>query len=241
MKLIDAHAHLTHDAKGIDEIVESGVFEQIWLMDLYSVGKLGDVRFAEQKELLDTVRRYDGFFLAFGFLDLDRDTPDQIDRLRDLGFAGLKPYQLHPYNHESYYPLYERAQSLGMPVLFHTGLIAKGTPYDPKHPHAFGPENMRPIHLAGIAEAFPDLWIIGGHQGYPYLEEMQHNLYYYKNILGVSGYLRSSNSLKEIWTGGRTTQRSVFFNEKLISQPTSSRSQVPMNARSDWRISGNVF
>ena len=195
MKFIDAHAHLTHNATGIDRIVESGVFEQVWLMDLSGVGSLGDVCFAEQKELLETVRRYDGFFLAFGFIDLDRDTPDQINRLRDLGFVGLKPYkQLQPYNHEKYYPLYERAQELGMPVLFHTGLIAKGSPYDPAHPHAFGPENMRPIHLAGIAEAFPELQIIGGHQGYPFLEEVQHNLYYYKNIRGdVSGYLRSGD------------------------------------------------
>ena len=81
MKFIDAHAHLTHDPKGIDRIAESGVFEQIWLMDLSGVGRLGDVCFATRQELLETVRRYNGFFLAFGFLDLDRDTPEQIDRL----------------------------------------------------------------------------------------------------------------------------------------------------------------
>ena len=48
MKFIDAHAHLCHDAKGIDAIVESGVFEQIWLMDLSGVGALGNIRFATQ-------------------------------------------------------------------------------------------------------------------------------------------------------------------------------------------------
>ena len=43
--------------------------------------------------MLDTVNRYNGFFLAFGFLDLDHAAPDDIDRLRDLGFVGLKPYK----------------------------------------------------------------------------------------------------------------------------------------------------
>ena len=217
MKFIDAHAHLTHKAKGIDRIVDSGVFEQIWLMDLSGIGRLGDVLFATREELLETVRCYDGFFLAFGFLDLDHDTPETIDRLRDSGFVGLKPYkQLHPYNHEAYYPLYKRAQTLGMPILFHTGLIAHGTPYDPARPHAFGPENMRPIHLAGIAEAFPELRIIAGHQGYPFLEEMQHNLYYYRNIrCDVSGYLRSVDALREILDRRAHDGTARFFNEKM--------------------------
>ena len=115
MKFIDAHAHLCHDAKGIDAIVESGVFEQIWLMDLSGVGALGNIRFATQQEVLDTVKRYNGFFLAFGFLDLDHAVPDDIDRLRDLGFVGLKPYkQFKPYSDPAYYPLYERAQKLDM-------------------------------------------------------------------------------------------------------------------------------
>ena len=217
MKLIDAHAHLAHQAQGIDRIVESGVFEQIWLMDLSGVGSLDNIRLADRQELLDTVKRYDGFFLAFGFLDLDHDKPDRIDALRELGFVGLKPYkQLHPYNFEGDYPLYERAQKLGMPILFHTGLIAHGSPYDPARPHGFGPENMRPLHLAGIAEAFPELQIIAGHQGYPHLEEMQHNLYYYRNIrCDVSGYLRSVDALREILDRRAHDGTNRFFNDKI--------------------------
>lgn len=217
MKFIDAHAHLAHHAQGLDQIVDSGVFEQIWLMDLSGIGSLDNIQLAGREELLETVRRYDGFFLAFGFLDLDRDKPEKIDALREMGFVGLKPYkQLHPYNFEGYYPLYERAQMLGMPILFHTGLIARGTPFNPACPHGFGPENMRPIHLAGIAEAFPELQILAGHQGYPYLEEMQHNLYYYRNIrCDVSGYLRSVDALREIFDRRTHDGTDRFFNHKI--------------------------
>lgn len=217
MKKIDAHAHLCHNARGIDAIVESGVFEQIWLMDLSGIGRLGDIELATRQEILETVRRYPGFFLAFGFIDLDHAVPDDISRLRDLGFYGLKPYkQLKPYSHPDYFPLYERAQELNMAILFHTGLIAQGTPYSAGNLHAFGPENMRPIHLSAIAEAFPDLMIIGGHQGWPFMEEMEHNLYYYRNIYGdISGYLRSVPRLNEILDRRAHDGTDRYFNQKL--------------------------
>ncbi len=217
MKVIDAHAHLCRKAKGLDSLVESGVFEQIWLMDLSGIGSLCGCELASQKEVLQTVKRYNGFFLAFGFVDLDRAVPDDIDRLRDLGFAGLKPYkQLKPYSAPEYFPLYERAQELGMPILFHTGLIAPAEPYHGKYTRAFGPENMRPIHLAAIAEAFPSLQIIGGHQGWPWMEEMEHNLYYYPNICGdVSGYRRSIPKLHEILDRRAHDGTDRYFNEKL--------------------------
>lgn len=217
MKIIDAHAHLCHNAQGIDRIVESGVFEQIWLMDLSGVGDLGGVRFAEQQELLETVRRYEGFFIAFGFLDLDNAVPDDISRLKDMGFVGLKPYkQLRPYSAPEYFPLYQRAQELNMPILFHTGLIAKGDTYNGSYTHTFGSENMRPVHLSAIAEAFPDLQIIGGHQGWPWMEEMEHNLYYYKNITGdISGYLRSVPKLNEILDRRAHDGTERYFNHKL--------------------------
>ena len=217
MKIIDAHAHLCHDAKGIDAIVESGVFEQIWLMDLSGLGSLGSIQLATQDEVLETVKRYNGFFLAYGFIDLDNATPDDVSRLKDLGFVGLKPYkQLKPYSASEYFPIYQRAQELKMPMLFHTGLIAQGRPYDGKYSHAFGPENMRPIHLSSIAEAFPELQIIGGHQGWPWMEEMEHNLYYYKNITGdISGYLRSVPQLNEILDRRAHDGTDRYFNEKL--------------------------
>ena len=217
MKMIDAHAHLCHDPEGIDAIVESGVFEQIWLMDLSGIGSLGAAQFATQTELLEVVRRYEGFFIAFGFIDLDRACPDEISRLKDMGFAGLKPYkQLKPYSDPGYFPLYERARELNMPILFHTGLIAQGASFDGKYTHTFGPENMRPVHLAAIAEAFPDLQIIGGHQGWPWMEEMEHNLYYYKNITGdISGYLRSVPKLNEILDRRAHDGTERYFNHKL--------------------------
>ena len=41
------------------------------------------------------------------------------NRLRDQGFTGLKlEMPSHPYDHDRYMPIYERAEQLGMPILF---------------------------------------------------------------------------------------------------------------------------
>ena len=233
MKIIDAHAHLRKNAAGIDEIVDSGVFEQIWLMDLSQVGALNGVEFASQQELLDTVKRYPGFFLAFGFLDLDHAVPDDLDRLVERGFAGLKPYKpLHAYSDAAYFPLYERAEKLHLPILFHTGLIAHGDRYRGNVDHSFGAEHARPVHLTAIAEAFPDLNIIGGHQGWPFMEEMEQNLYYYRNIYSdVSGYMRSVSRLNEIFNRMTHEGSGRYFNEKMFFATDEFYGEANSNAR----------
>ena len=217
MKFVDSHAHLVHNPQGLDSVVESGAFSEIWLMDLSPVQRLGDIELATEAELFEVQRRYPGFFRLFGFLDLDNATPEDVRRQRDKGFVGLKPYkQLKPYGDYSYFPLYAEAEKLGMPILFHTGLIAHASRYDGTIRHSFGPENMRPTHLAGIAEAFPDLQIIQGHMGWPYMEETEQNLYYYKNITGdQSGYLNEIKRFTETLDRRAHDGTDRYFSDKM--------------------------
>ena len=217
MKVIDAHAHLVHNPVGLDGLAESGEFEEIWLMDLSAIGKLEGFELATQAELLEIMRRYPGFFRGFGFLDLDRATPAKVRELRDLGFEGLKPYkQLKPYDDFGYFPVYAEAAKLRMPILFHTGLIAPGEPFDGAPKRGFGSGNMRPEQLAGVAEAFPELSIVAGHLGWPYLAETEQNLYYYPNITGdISGYRKSIDVLPELLDRRAHDGTERYFNHKL--------------------------
>ncbi|MBO5255475.1 MAG: hypothetical protein J6B07_06590, partial [Opitutales bacterium] len=70
MKIIESHAHLLHNAVGFDKIVESDMFEEIWLMDLSSV-RLNGIEFATQEEVLQATKDFKGKVRAFGYLDLD--------------------------------------------------------------------------------------------------------------------------------------------------------------------------
>lgn len=215
MKTIDAHAHLLHNHTGFDKIVESGIFEHIWLLDLSQV-ELPGMQFATQRELLQAVRDFQGRVYAFGYLDFTQDVTE-IDRLKDLGFVGLKPYKpVLPYNSVQYYPHYQRAQELNMPILFHTGLVALGNSWNGQHTHCYGADNMRPGNLAGIAEAFPKLQIIGGHMGWPWLEETAQNLYYYANINhDTSGYRHSIDCLREMFDRRCHDGTERYFNDKM--------------------------
>ncbi len=197
MRIIDSHAHLRRGAVGFDKIVESGAFDEIWLMDLSGIS-LSGVDFASREEVLEVAKRHKGRVRAFGFVDLD-GIPEQVDKLRDMGFCGLKPYKpLRHYGSEKYFPIYERAQILKMPVMFHTGLVAKGPAWESGARHSFGSANMRPDSLASVAEAFPELRVMQGHMGWPYMEETAQNLYYYKNITcDVSGFRRCISNLPE--------------------------------------------
>lgn len=103
-----------------------------------------------------------------------------------------------------------------MPVLFHTGLIAHADPFDGRMTRSFGSENMRPSSLASIAEAFPDLRIIAGHIGWPWLDETEQNLYFYRNISNdVSGYRNCFDRFPQMMDRRAHDGTQRFFNEKM--------------------------
>jgi predicted TIM-barrel fold metal-dependent hydrolase len=188
--IIDTHAHLWKNPRGLDEIAKSGKIEQIWLMHVsyYRGSVLKDL--ASGEEVLDVARRYPGLFIPFGYLDFAKG-PDQVDRMKDQGFIGLKAIRpLKPYDDPSYFPLYERAAALNMPILFHVGIILKNTREEMTPNQSLGPTNMRPSMLDGIQAAFPDLPLIHGHMGLPWINELFESLYYYPRMYcSLCGYV----------------------------------------------------
>ncbi|MBW1903283.1 MAG: amidohydrolase [Deltaproteobacteria bacterium] len=89
--------------------------------------------------------------------------PDPAERLefyvKDCGAKGLKfmpSYQFFYPNDASLYPIYSKAQELGIPVMFHIGSsVFKGTKM----------KYCDPIYLDDIAVDFPDLKIVMAHSG----------------------------------------------------------------------------
>ena len=178
--IIDAHVHLASNPQDLERIVNSGIIEQVWIMDIpyYKDKSL----FASQKEILEVAKKYPGFFIPFGFLDF-RKGPEVVDELHSKGFVGLKAIRPpKPYDDPSYFPYYERAEKLNMPILFHTQIIAHATQKEIEEGFSLGPTNMKPSMLQTIAAAFPKLTIIGAHPGFPWQEETFWSLWYYPNI-----------------------------------------------------------
>lgn len=94
------------------------------------------------------------------------DLGAELERLvKGFGFRGFKVYpvyQHHYVNDTRMYPLYARAQDLGVPMLVHTGSsVFKGARIK------YGD----PLHLDDVAIDFPKLTILMAHSGRPFWYE----------------------------------------------------------------------
>ena len=115
-----------------------------------------------------------------GFASVDplaRDAPDRLDQaLADLGLRGLKlspPSQEFYPDDQAVYPLYERAQALGIPIVMHTGMS-----WEPNTRLAWG----HPMHLEPVLADFPELRIVAAHFAWPWSLELAALALKYPNL-----------------------------------------------------------
>jgi len=123
---------------------------------------------AEQVSLL---RRYPDRFLGLARISINAfkgmSGVRELERLvRDEGFCALGVSALVdciPASDRRYYPLYTKAAELSIPVRIYSSMnYANDRPYDLGHPR----------HLDQVAMDFPELVIIGGLGGWPWVNEM---------------------------------------------------------------------
>ena len=92
------------------------------------------------------------------------------------GFRGLKLYpsiqRFHVYD-ERAYPVYERAEALGVPILFHFGVAL-----DYRSDLRFS----NPLDLHAVARDFPDLPLIVAHAGAGFFRETLFLAYHCTNV-----------------------------------------------------------
>ena len=139
------------------------------------------------EEALVYARRHEDLFVPSAVIDPDDVNGQEVRRLADLGYRGLKIIGTRrPYDDYKYFSAYSAAEERGMPILFHLGVIGGGVDYQITHPRRdpeaaatmvrmrenrmrgprdVGATRMRPFHLDTIANNFPELRIIGAHMG----------------------------------------------------------------------------
>lgn len=108
-----------------------------------------------------------GKLFGFASVNPNRPSPERLleEARREYKLVGLKLapiYQFFDPTAPACYPLYAKAQELGMPILWH-----QGTSY-----LRMGPlELSNPVLLDPIARAFPDLKMVIAHLGHPWYNE----------------------------------------------------------------------
>jgi predicted TIM-barrel fold metal-dependent hydrolase len=162
--VIDMHQHLSKEntVETLADVYSSLGVEKAVLLGLPPRREPGN-----NEAVLQAARKKPELFIPFFGFDLDEMTPDDLSRAKDAGFVGAKfigPRK--PYNDFSYFPVYERAAELGMPVVFHLGIVANTGRW-----RDCDCSLMRPVFLDHIARTHPQLTIVGAHLGNPWYEE----------------------------------------------------------------------
>ena len=151
----------------------------------------------DNADLAQLVRQHPDRFWGWGFIRLGQHADSDVERLAEMGLAGLKFHApIEPYDAQSYFPVYEQAQVLGLPCLFHTGIF---TPPRPMPGQRFRSENCRPVYLESIAQEFPDLKMICAHLGVCWNDEAATVCRICKNVYAdLSGRVDGWRSSKPI-------------------------------------------
>jgi predicted TIM-barrel fold metal-dependent hydrolase len=123
------------------------------------------------------VQKYPDVFIGFASVDpwKGKMAIRELERaVKELGLRGLK---LHPIaqafypNDRRFYPLWETAAGLKIPLLIHTGTTGVGAGFPGGN--GLKLKYAQPIpYIDDIAADFPDLTIVGAHPSWPWQEEM---------------------------------------------------------------------
>lgn len=115
----------------------------------------------------DIVRKYPDKFIGIAGIDplKGMDAVREIRRSYDLGLRGVavRPFMFDlPPNHAKMYPIYSTCVELDIPIWFHLSINYSSRSM----------EVERPIYLDLAAQDFPELKMIAGHGGWPWVTEM---------------------------------------------------------------------
>ncbi len=211
-KIFDIHVHFPRNwenpdedpAPVVDRLAEVASAAGVTKACLLTGGRFGP----SYERGIEIAKQYAELFIPVAVIDPEEVDAAGVQRLYDMGYRGLKLIGvLRDYDTPDYMPSYGKASDLGMPILYHTGVIGGGLDYSINHPRRDAaaaqayqrmmamqdrtpPRNasatrMSPLHLDTIANRFPKLRIIGAHLGnqgnYEYAASVarwRHNVYF---------------------------------------------------------------
>lgn len=161
------------------------------------------------------VHQHPDRLLGFAGVDPHKGMDAVREVERSVKELGLKGVCLAPFQHRArpsdklYYPIYAKCVELDIPVWVNTGI----------HWGLDCPmEIQRPVYLDEVAIDFPQLKIIAGHGGWPWINEMvaiawKHRNVYIETSATRPRYIGTPNSGWEmlLYFGNRTIQDKVVF------------------------------
>ena len=134
--------------------------------------------------VLDLVQKYPDRFRGFAGADPHKGKKAVREIVKMVG-EGLSGVMVAPWEHnlftddKKYFPIYEKCIELDIPIWIHTSL---------NFSHLIPIEYGRPLILDRVAVRYPELKIVAGHSGWPWVTEMVAVLWRHPNVYSdISG------------------------------------------------------
>ncbi len=212
---IDVHVHVPVETGGpgarvadlVAKYEKLDMFGHILARDSRSASGSVDV---DNDYIAAIVKKYPQRFIGIGSVDphMGKVAIQQAERaVKELGLRGLKfePYRQEFYlNDRRFYPLWEKIQELGVPIMTHTGMI-QGT----------GRQKLdycRPIpYVDNLASDFPGLTIIACHPSFPWQDEMLVVAAHKKNV-----YMELSAGYPQFFSDNLVRYINTFLQDKVM-------------------------
>jgi predicted TIM-barrel fold metal-dependent hydrolase len=161
--IIDMHVHLLNTPGYLEELVAMVTKLRIDKIVLFTAHP--GAGWATNDQVMRAHRKYPDLIIPFYTFRLGEEDPGRVKRAHRDGFQGLK--LINPtknYNDESYFPVWERCEDLGLITLFHTGIVARR----PEQVHFdIDSSRMKVIYLDRIARKFQNMTMFVAHLGNP--------------------------------------------------------------------------
>ncbi len=186
--IVDCHTHIQSAVREIDKDKHLDAAETVnaCLVLAAGDGPSSDIN----EELSEYINAHENKMIGFALVQPTKDNIDaeNLNRLRDdLGLKGVvlscASCGFHP-AHTRAMQLYESAQEIGTPVFFHN---------DGAYPSAVL-DYAQPYLLDEVARTFPDLKIVIGNMGQPFLQQTLLMVSKHKNV-----YADLTLNPKRIW------------------------------------------
>jgi len=209
----------------------------------------------------EALRKHPDVVVGFGYVALGRgDSSRTVEQLHRRGFKGLKVIiPKSDYDDKAYWPIYRKAEQLRMPILFHTGVMARTEDIAAHYQHVpevaaidhrtcdISSRRMMPETLDAIARAFPDLKLIMAHFGSRGRTDnaaavLEWNRNIYADLTNWGWYEHPKYTAKAVDILSRITNKSI--QERLVWGTDSVTSQglphIAMFRRSIRHIAGGL-
>src|SRR5436309_6005435 len=125
--------------KAVDHLAERlrevGTVKASLLCNGWVPGRPKSAQTLTYEQCRDIAMKHEDLFVLHAVVDPADQGYEDIHRLFEMGYRGLKIIGTrHPYDFRDYYPAYRAAEELGMPILFHCGVLGGGADLLKRHP-----------------------------------------------------------------------------------------------------------